>query len=132
MLAIYSFIYIGQYLFGKDLSRKLSISEFEQFYDNIHHDILQMEFNIYKPVNGLLSEYNFAKIIINGCDFKQDVVDEYLKRVSDHYSESAGPGISFESVKDFMRHVVYNIEDVDKALQLYFMGGASISQSEFR
>ena len=123
--------FLGEYLFGRDLSKKLSLKEIEQFYDDIHQDILTMEFSIYKPIEGKLSEYNFAKFIINGCDFKQDRVEEYLKRIEKKFGKKPVKGISFKQVEQLMT-AVKDIDNIDVALNMYFMGGLSIPQDEFR
>ena len=122
---------LGEYLFGRDLNKKLSLQEIEQFYDDIHQDILTMEFNIYKPVEGKLTEYNFAKFIINSCDFKQDKVEEYLKRIEIKFGKKSVKGISYEQVEQLMT-AVKDINSIDVALNMYFMGGLSIPQDEFR
>ena len=121
---------LGEYLFGKELSKKLSLQEIEQFYDDIHHDILKMEFDIYNPINGKLSEYNFAKFIINSCDFKQDKVEDYLKRIEKKFGKKMVKGVSFEEAESLMS-AVKDIDSIDMALNMYFMGGLSIPQDEF-
>ena len=90
-----------------------------------------MEFYIYKPVDGKLTEYNFAKFIINSCDFKQDRVEEYLKRIEIKFGKKAVKGISYEQVEQLMT-AVKDIDSIDVALNMYFMGGLSIPQDEFR
>ncbi|KAI6647957.1 Calcium uptake protein 1, mitochondrial isoform X2 [Oopsacas minuta] len=122
---------LGEYLFGKDLSKKLSLQELEKFYDDIHHDILKMEFDIYNPTNGKLSEYKFAKFIINSCDFKQDKVEKYLERIEKKFTKKVSQGISFDQAELLMT-AVKDIDSIDVALNMYFMGGLSIPQDEFR
>lgn len=89
-----------------------------------------MEFDIYNPINGRLSEYNFAKFIINSCDFKQDKVEDYLKRIEKRFGKKMAKGVSFEEAESLMT-AVKDIDSIDIALNMYFMGGLSIPQDEF-
>ena len=129
-LIFFNVVILGEYLFGKDRSKKLSLEEFEKFYEDIHHDIIKMEFNIYKPVNGKLSEYNFSKFLINSCDFKQDKVEEYLERIESSFGKKLVTGIPYEEVEKLMI-AVKDISEIDRAFHMYFMGGLSIPQDEF-
>ena len=125
-----------------DRSRTLTSAEMIKFQANFQRDLLRMEFNLMNPdpETGLISEKNFANMLLTHARFDHDKARKTRKRVNKMYkkkkvktlNEETGEeevsyipglideGVSFEQVENFFSFIK-NIHDVEIAFTFFAM-----------
>ncbi|XP_064618033.1 calcium uptake protein 1, mitochondrial-like isoform X2 [Liolophura sinensis] len=114
------------YFFGEDGNQKLTVKDFLDFQRGLQSEILKIEFERHEPVDGKITERDFAGILVAYAGFPDSKRLRMLKRVKKAYKEEP-QGITFEEFINFMTFLKC-INDVDTALSFYHLAGASIDQ----
>ncbi|KAL4240785.1 Calcium uptake protein 1 [Mactra antiquata] len=120
------------YFFGSDGKKKLTAQEFIAFQTDLQREVLKLEFNRYEPVDGRISEKDFASMLLTYAGFPDKKKTIMIRRVKKAYKDSeAAKGISFEEYENFWKFL-QNITDVDTALSFYHLAGVSIDQETLK
>ncbi|XP_055858903.1 calcium uptake protein 1 homolog, mitochondrial-like isoform X1 [Episyrphus balteatus] len=119
------------YFFGPNMDKKLTIEKFLDFQRQLQREMLSLEFERKNPdENGMISEADFAELMIAYAGYSQKKKQKKVKRVKRRFREH-GKGISKSDYLDFF-HFLNNINDVDTALTFYHIAGASIDQATLK
>lgn len=119
------------YFFGPNMDKKLTIEKFLEFQRQLQREMLSLEFERKKPnENGMITEVDFAELMIAYAGYSQKKKLKKLKRVKKRFADS-GKGISKSDYLDFF-HFLNNINDVDTALTFYHIAGASIDPATLK
>ncbi|EGG14948.1 putative protein serine/threonine kinase [Cavenderia fasciculata] len=119
-------------LFGKNGDKKMSVEQFQKLLDQLHRDVLQLEFAIYDPNNtGYISQRDFGNIIARYADGKK--LDTYLSQVQSLPStiDSKNKGISFGQFVQF-NELLNKLDDVALSIDLYKGINQSFTKSKFK
>ncbi|XP_038061503.1 calcium uptake protein 1, mitochondrial-like isoform X2 [Patiria miniata] len=120
--------------FGPNLDKKLTFETFRKFHKQLNQEILKMEFERYKPVDGRISEVNLANfLLVYANQIPKPRRSRMRKRVKKKFADddSEVKGITFKEFMDlqlFLNH----IRDVDTALSFYHVAGAAIDPETLR
>ena len=132
------------YFFGNELNGKLSHESFLKFRKAFMNDIQRMEFESYHPIDGRISELDFAEWLIVFAGYSDKKKRKILKRVGSQFSSDKGdgddnenekldnvsnvPGITWEEYHNFCKflHLTF---DVDAALQLHSVSGSRVDRA---
>lgn len=119
------------YFFGPNMDKKLTIEKFLDFQRQLQREMLSLEFERKNPdENGMISEADFAELMIAYAGYSQKKKQKKVKRVKRRFRDH-GKGISKSDYLDFF-HFLNNINDVDTALTFYHIAGASIDQATLK
>uniref|UniRef100_A0A1X7SYK8 EF-hand domain-containing protein n=1 Tax=Amphimedon queenslandica TaxID=400682 RepID=A0A1X7SYK8_AMPQE len=120
---------LAVHFLGKKLDQKLTIEKFQEFHTLLNTEILLMEYLRYDLVDGMISERDFALMIlrIGGCSEQKK--KQMVKRVKKKFGPKPNPGVNFEDVKFFDR-LMGCLSDIDTALGMYYAAGTSITPAE--
>ncbi|XP_071503457.1 calcium uptake protein 1, mitochondrial-like [Diadema antillarum] len=121
---------LNTYFFGKDLSKKLTFEQFNEFQQKLRLDLLKLEFRRYDPEDGRITERSLAKLLLVYANLPKQRRSRMLKRVKKKFEEDE-QGVTFEefvALQAFLR----NISDVDTALSFYHVAGAAIDPDTFK
>ena len=123
---------LTKHFFGADGRRKLNIETFLRFQQDLHRDILKIEFERRDPESGpegIISELSFAELLLIHSDLPEKRQKRMMKRVRTQFGKDAPnkKGVSFAEVNDFF-NFIYHIDKVDLALHFYKLAGKSLSK----
>ena len=122
---------MSTYFFGPKLDEKLTVEKFLEFQRQLQTDIIKLEFDRYEPVDGKITEKEFAEILLLYAGLTEIKRIKMLKRIKKKFSGEDGKGVTYEEYMDFFK-VLKFINDVDTALMFYHMAGASIDRSTLK
>jgi len=128
---------VNQYFFGENLDQLLTIDKFLQFYEQLQHEILQLEFHRSAKCphdKTRMTELDFATFLLAYSGLSDKRVKKMLKRIKRAYpidNKTKSTGISFNDYQDFY-HFLRNIHDIDVALTFYHIVGGAIDKQIFR
>jgi len=116
---------LSMYFFGADVKSKLTIEKFLEFQARLQQEILSLEFSRKGPVDGVISEADFAELLLAYGGYPPNKKQKMLRRVRKAFKGEASEGISLQDYLAFF-HLLNNINDVDTALTFYHIAGASL------
>jgi len=123
---------ISRYFFGEDLKRKLTIGKFIEFQQTLQNELLTLEFERKFPdPNGRIRENDFAELLVAYAVLSEKKRSRMIKRVNNKFNDTNSVGITLEEYLNFFRFL-QNINDVDIALAVYHIAGASIDQATLK
>nr|XP_046262729.1 calcium uptake protein 3, mitochondrial isoform X2 [Scatophagus argus] len=114
------------HFFGKKGKAELKFEDFYQFMDNLQTEVLEIEFLSYSKGLPIISEEDFARILLRYTNV--DDVSGYLENL--RHSMPDEKGITFEEFRSFFQFL-NNLEDFAIAMQMYNFANRSIGQEEF-
>ncbi|KAI9586545.1 hypothetical protein GQX74_002392 [Glossina fuscipes] len=119
------------YFFGLNLDKKLTITKFLEFQQQLQREILSLEFERKHPnEKGCITEVDFAELLLAYAGSNAKKRQRKLKRVKKRFRENS-LGITKTDYLNFF-HFINNIADVDTALTFYHIAGASIDQATLK
>ncbi|KAI5699468.1 hypothetical protein M8J76_013572 [Diaphorina citri] len=120
------------HFFGKTGDSELRYEGFRRFMENLQTEVLEMEFQEFAKGADVISELDFARIMLRYTYLDIRVYDRYLDRLLERIKEMEGipPGISFDEFKIFCQFL-NNIEDFTIAMRMYTLADHPISKDEF-
>lgn len=120
---------LQQYFFGPDGTRKLTINRFLDFHSKLQEEIIKLEFDRAHPVDGKITELQFANFLLVYAGFSEPKRRKMIRRVKQKFEDSDySQGISYKDFASF-NHLLRSIGDVDTALTFHHMAGAAIDQA---
>ncbi|KAH9421892.1 calcium uptake protein 1, mitochondrial-like isoform X2 [Dermatophagoides pteronyssinus] len=127
---------VSKYFFGNNLEQRLTINHFLHFQETLQKELLTLEFERKNPdpKTGKIAEIDFADLLVAYALFSEKKRLRMNKRVMkkfvyDHNIKSSG--VSFDDYLNFFRFLQH-INDVDIALAIYHIAGASIDQATLK
>uniref|UniRef100_A0A8D8VHJ5 Calcium uptake protein 3, mitochondrial n=1 Tax=Cacopsylla melanoneura TaxID=428564 RepID=A0A8D8VHJ5_9HEMI len=120
------------HFFGKTGDNELRYEGFRRFMENLQTEVLEMEFQEFAKGAEVISELDFARIMLRYTYLDIRVYDRYLDRLLERIKEQEGipPGISFDEFRVFCQFL-NNIEDFTIAMRMYTLADHPISKDEF-
>lgn len=120
------------HFFGKTGDNELRYEGFRRFMENLQTEVLEMEFQEFAKGADVISELDFARIMLRYTYLDIRVYDRYLDRLLERIKEQDGipPGISFDEFRIFCQFL-NNIEDFTIAMRMYTLADHPISKDEF-
>ena len=123
---------LTRYFFGKDSNKKLTLDDFVVFMDGLKKDVFRMEFNKYDPVDGIISEQDFAHLLLLHATLSHQVKSKFIRRVKKAYKNvEDSPGITFDQFMTF-NHFLDHLDDVEILVSVYFAAGMKFNKSSLR
>lgn len=116
------------HFFGKKGQGVLSYEEFSKFMENLQTEVLHIEFNEFSKGLPVISELDFAKILLRYTLLHSDEYEAYLDRLSQRLQRRQG--VTFEEFKAFCQFL-NNLEDFGIAMRMYTLADRSIAPEEF-
>ncbi|KAI0231815.1 hypothetical protein LSAT2_017828 [Lamellibrachia satsuma] len=116
---------LTSFFFGPNLDQKLKVEKFLDFQRQLQREMIWLEFNRYDPVDGRITERDFADILLLYAGLPDKKRVRMLKKVRKVFKNDKG--ITFDEYLDFYK-VLRFINDVDTALMFYHVAGASIDK----
>ncbi|KAK3886380.1 hypothetical protein Pcinc_009483 [Petrolisthes cinctipes] len=117
---------LGKYFFGPDLKDKLTIDEFLSFQQQLQQEVHSLEFRRIRTNDaGLISEKDFAELLLVYGGFPDHKKTSMLKKVKETFKGEASKGVSQHEYLNLMCFLT-NIKDVDMALKYYHDTGSAI------
>src|SRR6218665_1840332 len=123
---------VSRYFFGPDLKTKLTTATFVKFQQALQYELLTLEFDRKKVMDlddDRISEIDFADLLVAYANLSEKKRQRMIRRVTKKFSDNNSQGISKVEYLEFFRFL-RNINDVDVALTVYNIAGASIDQSK--
>ncbi|KAH8242737.1 hypothetical protein KR032_001481, partial [Drosophila birchii] len=118
---------VNSRLFGPEVKKKLSISEFLEFLQKLNKEILVQEYKmLLKDSSSVITELDFAKVLTAYTKTDRERRDALL-RVKEKFGKEK-IGISLDEFMAFSR-LVQDVQTVDMALAFHFLAGADINPS---
>jgi len=123
---------LNNYFFGEEKKGTLTVERFLLFQRALQKEILELEFRR-KDLkdNNLISEKDFADLLIAYAGFNTKKKSKMLRRVRKNYDEETAPGVSLTDYLNFYQ-VLYSINDIDTALTFYHIAGAPIERETMK
>ncbi|XP_055692034.1 calcium uptake protein 3, mitochondrial isoform X2 [Lutzomyia longipalpis] len=115
------------HFFGPKGNKDLHYEGFYKFMDDLQTEVLELEFNEFSKGKPVISEMDFAKILLRYTYLDFDDHDKFLDRVLDRVEEK---GITFKEFRDFCQFL-NNLEDFSIAMRMYTLADRAISKDEF-
>ncbi|CAG2109534.1 unnamed protein product [Medioppia subpectinata] len=128
---------LAKYFFGEDLKQKLTIEKFLDFQQLLQTELLTLEFERKKPnpITGRIKESEFAELLIAYAGLTEKRKSKMLQRVKKRFGKDED-GLSEEGITldDYLSlySFLQNINDVDIALAVFNIAGASIDQATLK
>ncbi|XP_017848683.1 calcium uptake protein 3, mitochondrial isoform X10 [Drosophila busckii] len=116
------------HFFGKRGTGVINYDNFYRFMDNLQTEVLELEFHEFSKGNSVISELDFAKILLRYTYLATDEYDVFLERLLQRVREEKG--ISFNDFRDFC-HFLNNLDDFTIAMRMYTLADRAISKDEF-
>ncbi|XP_076394028.1 calcium uptake protein 3, mitochondrial isoform X4 [Megachile rotundata] len=117
------------HFFGKDGSNELKYEDFRRFMENLQHEVLELEFLEFSKGRDVITELDFAKILLRYTDLVTDEYDKYLDRILQNPDLQIG--IGFEEFRRFYQFL-NNLDDFSIAMRMYTLADHPISKDEFQ
>uniref|UniRef100_A0A8R1HQY7 EF-hand domain-containing protein n=1 Tax=Caenorhabditis japonica TaxID=281687 RepID=A0A8R1HQY7_CAEJA len=117
------------HLFGLRGNAKLSFDEFQQFYENLQEELMEIEFYEFARGKNNISPVDFARLILRYSIVNLDDYHKYLQRVQER-SEDDEHGISLHQWATFSRFL-NNLAEFQSAVRLYVNSNVPVSEPEF-
>jgi len=112
------------HFFGKKGKGVLGYEDFSRFMENLQTEVLHIEFNEFSKGLPIISELDFAKILLRYTMLHSDEYEAYLDRLSQRLQRRQG--VSFEEFKAFCQFL-NNLEDFGIAMRMYTLADRSIA-----
>ncbi|KAF5400842.1 Mitochondrial calcium uptake 1 [Paragonimus heterotremus] len=120
---------LQHYFFGPECDQKLTIGKFLDFHAELQEEITRLEFNRASPVNGIITDMQFAKFLLTYAGFSEHKCRKMMRGVKQKFAKSdSNVGISYREFADF-NLLLSSIADVDTALTFHHMAGAAIDKA---
>ncbi|KAH8273178.1 hypothetical protein KR018_010986 [Drosophila ironensis] len=116
------------HFFGKRGTGVINFDHFYRFMDNLQTEVLELEFHEFSKGNSVISELDFAKILLRYTYLATDEYDVFLERLLERVKEEKG--ITFHDFRDFC-HFLNNLDDFTIAMRMYTLADRAISKDEF-
>ncbi|XP_020813587.1 calcium uptake protein 3, mitochondrial isoform X2 [Drosophila serrata] len=116
------------HFFGKRGTGVINYDNFYRFMDNLQTEVLELEFHEFSKGNSVISELDFAKILLRYTYLATDEYDIFLERLLERVKEEKG--ITFHDFRDFC-HFLNNLDDFTIAMRMYTLADRAISKDEF-
>ncbi|XP_055744474.1 calcium uptake protein 3, mitochondrial isoform X4 [Salvelinus fontinalis] len=113
------------HFFGKKGKAELGFDDFYRFMDNLQTEVLEIEFLSYSKGLPIISEEDFAHILLRFTNV--DDIAGYLDNVRKSITDEKG--ITFDEFRSFFQFM-NNLEDFAIAMQMYNFANRSIGQDE--
>ncbi|XP_046859001.1 calcium uptake protein 1, mitochondrial-like [Xenia sp. Carnegie-2017] len=121
---------LKQYFFGSQCTEKLTTRSFIEFQQRLQKEVLFLEFQFYKPVNGKITEVEFANMLLTYSSFTTKKKETTLKRIKKTFARSS-QGVTFKDYEDFFQFL-RNIGDVETALSFHTACGYHLNPEIFK
>lgn len=120
------------YFFGPRGDQKLSVKKFLDFQFQLQEELTRLEFDRTCPVDGKISEIDFAKFLLTYGGFSDQKRRKLLRRIKQKFPKSEdNEGITYRDFAD-LNMLLRSISDVDTALTFHHMAGADIDQNTLK
>ncbi|KPU79325.1 uncharacterized protein Dana_GF17620, isoform B [Drosophila ananassae] len=116
------------HFFGKRGTGVINFDNFYRFMDNLQTEVLELEFHEFSKGNSVISELDFAKILLRYTYLATDEYDVFLERLLERVKDEKG--ITFHDFRDFC-HFLNNLDDFTIAMRMYTLADRAISKDEF-
>jgi len=116
------------HFFGKRGDGGLKYQDFFTFMDNLQTEVLHMEFGEFSKGSNMITELDFARILLRYTFLNTEDYDKILDRLYLRLEEEKG--ISFQEFKDFCQFL-NNLDDFQIAMRMYTLADKPITQDEF-
>jgi len=116
------------HFFGQQGTEELSFKEFCNFMENLQTEVLHMEFGEFSKGAPVISEMDFARILLRYTFLNSEDYDNILERLFERLPEERG--ITFEEFRDFGQFL-NNLDDFQIAMRMYTLADKAISPDEF-
>lgn len=113
------------HFFGKKGNQDLHYDGFYKFMDNLQTEVLELEFYEFSKGNIVITEVDFAKILLRYTYLDTDEYDMYLDRLLDRVKEEKG--VTFKEFRDFCQFL-NNLDDFSIAMRMYTLADNPISK----
>ena len=117
------------YFFGKRGDNQLKFDDFHKFMENLQTEVLQMEFQEFSKGAKVITELDFARILLRYTFLNTEEYEAILDRLVERLHEDE-IGISFDEFKDFCLFL-NNLDDFQIAMRMYTLADKAISEEEF-
>ena len=121
---------LTKYFFGKDSSKKLTLDDFVVFMDGLKEDVFRMEFNKYDPVDGKITEQDFANLLLLHATLSNQAKSKFVRRVKKAYKNDS-QGITFDQFMTF-NHFLDHLDDVEILVSVYFAAGMKFNKASLK
>jgi len=119
------------YFFGEDRQGTLTVDRFLEFQKRLQEEMLALEFKRKEESEGIISERDFADLLIAYAGFSSRKKTKMLKRVKKTYDDENSVGITLKDYLNFYQ-VLYCINDIDTALTFHTIAGAPIERATMK
>ncbi|OQR75473.1 EF-hand domain-containing family member A2-like [Tropilaelaps mercedesae] len=113
------------HLFGKKGKETLSFEDFFRFMENLQSEILELEFIEYSKGKAVISEVDFARILLRYTYLDATGYEAVLERLQERIPEAHG--ISFEQFKGFCQFL-NNLDDFAITMRMFTFANQPISE----
>ncbi|PIC25688.1 hypothetical protein B9Z55_018524 [Caenorhabditis nigoni] len=117
------------HLFGLRGNATLSFDEFQQFYENLQEELMEIEFYEFARGKSIISPVDFARLILRYSIVNFDDYHKYLQRVQEKSSDDE-QGITLHQWATFSRFL-NNLAEFQSAVRLYVNSNVPVSEPEF-
>ncbi|KAL7729205.1 hypothetical protein ACLKA6_009664 [Drosophila palustris] len=125
---------ISHYFFGPKLNGMLSLGKFLKFKEKLMYDVLLIEFNLLRKLDGpnrdTISELAFGNLLLAYSTMPTHQKVDTIRRIKMKYRKTA-PGVTLDEFTAFFKFVQH-IPTIDMALTYHFLAGADISRSTLK
>lgn len=121
---------LKEYFFGKNMEKKLTVQRFAEFQKNLQQEVMFLEFNSYELVDGRITEWDFADMLLTYSSFHEKKKQKILRKVKKCFKENS-QGITFKDYLDFFCFM-RNISEADMALSFHNAAGKPIDPDTFK
>lgn len=116
------------HFFGPKGDHDLNFENFRRFMIHLQTEVLELEFSEFSKGLPVISEVDFAKILLRYTYLDTDEYDMYIDRLLDRLKDTKG--ISFDEFHVFCQFL-NNLEDFSIAMRMYTLADHPISKDEF-
>uniref|UniRef100_A0A915MBV9 EF-hand domain-containing protein n=1 Tax=Meloidogyne javanica TaxID=6303 RepID=A0A915MBV9_MELJA len=117
------------HLFGRSGRDSLTFKQFQNFYQHLQKELIEIEFKEFSRGKDRISAVDFARLVLRYSILHKDERSPYIRRVYER-SEYDEEGISLQQFETFSMFL-NNLEDFSKAVRLYAIADIPVSQNEF-
>ncbi|KAF1752042.1 hypothetical protein GCK72_018596 [Caenorhabditis remanei] len=117
------------HLFGLRGNATLSFDEFQQFYENLQEELMEIEFYEFARGKSTISPVDFARLILRYSIVNLDDYHKYLQRVQEKSADDE-QGITLHQWATFSRFL-NNLAEFQSAVRLYINSNVPVSEPEF-
>ncbi|EDO46619.1 predicted protein [Nematostella vectensis] len=118
------------YFFGESEDKKLTVEEFVDFQKKLQKEVMYLEFVAYDPVDGRISEVEFADMLLTYSSFQEKKKQQILKRVKKAFKENS-QGVTFQDYVDFFTFL-RNLSEAEVALSFHMAANRAIDSETFK